>query len=570
MCFAELSSIYAKSGGIYEYSKKAFGDFIGFLTGWTGWIVANIAIAMLVTGGIEYLSSIIELSYFTKITIAVSFVLFINYVNLRGIDVSAKMLMIFASITLTVVISIIILGSGHVNIGYLKPFFVYPNIKILASVFLVMETFFGWESITYLSEETKNPKKIIPIAMIISTTVIATLAVLMAFVSLTVVPWQELGKSTAPMTLVLSKIIGSKYAPYISGLIFFNIMGTASAWIIVTPRLIYAMAKDKMLPEVLSEVHKKYRVPHIAILFQTIITCFVLLSGSFRLLLGVVVPLALFMYITVIFAVPKLRIDKPKIKRAFKVPFPFIIPILITSVLIFSMLLGSSLSEILLGLVFVALGIPLYIIAVLGYHTKFIKWFNNNLAWLTYRTYNFFVLKHIEPHILNYLSDPTVERIADIGCGIGGLTHQIAKKVIPLHGAVYGIDFAEKEIEIAKWHQEIRGVKNIEYHVADIYKVLESKELKRKLKKLDAVIGIGVLQYLPDVDKALKIVNRMLKKKGKIYFVDYDYIGKLFEKSWIEHDDKIIEMFSKAGFKVKIWRQKRLLWQYVHIYGYKK
>lgn len=180
------------------------------------------------------------------------------------------------------------------------------------------------------------------------------------------------------------------------------------------------------------------------------------------------------------------------------------------------------------------------------------------------------ILNNIMPHLTNYLSDPTIERIVDFGCGVGHLTHQLAKRIIPLDGEAYGVDFSEKEIKLARHHKELRDVQNLHFYVADLYNLKENKEANKKLKHLDGAVGIGLLQYLPDLNGFLKEVRRRLRKKGKIYFIDYDYPGKLFEKPWIEHDDWIKEIFEKEGFKVHIWRQRTLFWQYVHIYGYKK
>ena len=569
-CFAELVALFPKSGGIYEYSKKVFGDFVGFLIGWTGWVVSNVAIAMLIVGGLNYLTSIYPMGYLVQMLLAFAFLIFVNYVSFRGIDLSAKLLLIFATITLFVVITYLIVGLPSANPSNLYPFFTKPKYTIFIAVFLILETFFGWENATYLAEETKRPREIIPKALILSTIIISILAIGVVFVSLTTVPLNEFTQTSAPVAFVLQRLLGEKYASIILGFIFLNIMGTAASWIITTPRLIYAMARDKMLPESLSEVHPKFKTPYKAIIFQTLVTGLLLLSGSFRLLLGVVVPLAILMYSVVILAVPKLRFTKPHLKRKFKMPFGEILPILVVLALFASMFLGTSIEEILLGLVLILLGIPLYLIAVLGYHKKIIKWFSDRIAWISYVTYNYFTLKYVEPHIVNFLSDPSVFTVADIGCGVGVLTRRLAEKAIPLEGKVYGIDFSEKEIAIAKKRKEEEDVRNLEYFCADLYNLKENKEANRRLKKLDAVIGIGILQYLPDVIKALKIIHRRVRKGGKIYFVDYDYIGKLFEKPWIEHDDEIIKMFEKAGFKVRIWRQKRLLWQYVHIYGYKK
>jgi ubiquinone/menaquinone biosynthesis C-methylase UbiE len=216
------------------------------------------------------------------------------------------------------------------------------------------------------------------------------------------------------------------------------------------------------------------------------------------------------------------------------------------------------------------LGIPLYLIGSLGYRKEIIHFFSDALAKLTYWTYGAFVEQAAMVHLLDYMDDVTVSKVFDIGCGIGRFTNKIAKHCIPVSGKIYGIDFSKKELEIARRYAEENDVKNVEFIEADLYNFKRNKEVSKKLRHLDAAVGIGVLQYLNDPEKVLKEVSGRLRHGAKVYFIDYDYFSHIFDKPWIEKNDEIRKMFSDAGFNVKIWRQKRLLWTYVHIYGTKR
>ncbi|MDP6845838.1 MAG: amino acid permease, partial [Candidatus Nanoarchaeia archaeon] len=87
-CFAELVGMFPKAGGVYEYTKQAFGEFGGFMVGWIAWIVANVTIAMLSIGCLEYLAVFIDMSHITKTIIALFIVALVNFVSFRGIDLS--------------------------------------------------------------------------------------------------------------------------------------------------------------------------------------------------------------------------------------------------------------------------------------------------------------------------------------------------------------------------------------------------------------------------------------------------------------------------------------------------
>lgn len=589
-CFAELSGMFPKAGGVYEYSRRSFGGFIGFAVGWAAWIVSNLAIAMLTIAGVQFLSLLIPISAAVQIAIALLFVLVFNFISYRGIEISGKMLLVFSMITIIVVIMVIIGAIPSVNINNIKPFFIFGQSSIFIALFLVMETFFGWEAITFLSEETKDAKKVMPKVMIISTILVTIFVLITVFVSMTAVPWYKLSygnvnsledyyaKSAAGTLQSQPLAIIAATTNFFSGpmitvmviLAFLNVIGSAAAWIISTPRLIFAMAREGDLPAGLSYIHPKYNTPYYAIAFQTVITILVLLSDSYELLLQVGVPLAVIMYSFVILSVPRLRIEYPTMKRTFKLPFPRLLTAIAVIMLILMTIFGSSWKNIVLGASLFLLGIPLYFIGSLGYRKEIIKRFSNLLAKPTYLTYKSLVEKPVMDHILNYLCDVTVTRIVDVGCGIGRFTNKIAKHCAPVSGKVYGIDFSKKELEIARKYAEQNDVKNVEFIEADLYNLKKNNEVNKKLRNLDAAVGIGVLQYLKYPEKVLKEISSRLRKGAKIYFIDYDYFSHIFDKPWIEKNEEIRKMFVRAGFDVKIWRQKRLLWTYVHIYGTKR
>jgi len=571
LVFAELSSIYPKAGGVYEYSKRAFGNEVGFFVGWISWVVSNIVIAMLVVGSLDYLKILFPISDTIKLVSAISFVVFFNYVSFRGIEISGKILLAFSLITLSVLCLIGFSGSTAINLKNFSDISLTKStvFPIVIAMFYAIETFFGWESISFLSEETKNPKKNIPKALFIGTLVISALVMFVIFVSLASVPAKELGSSSYPLLLVASKFFSEKVVRLISILVVLTIMGGAASWIITTPRLIYAMSRDRVLPESFSKVHKKYNTPYTAIILQACITILVIASGSYKFLLDVALPLAIVMYSIVILSVVKLRIEKPKLKRTFKVPFGKILPILLVALLMGALIISSTLHSIILGFILVLLGIPLYIIASLGYHEKIIKYFSDIFAEIHYWANRFMIEKDIVEHILNYLSDVTVERVLDLGCGVGVVTNRIAREVIPPNGKVYGVDFSKRALRIAKKIAESRDIKNVEFIHENFYNLSKNKKVNKKLRKLDAVVGVGVLGYIDRLEFILKEIRKRLRKGGKIYFVDYDYPGHFLDKPLIEDNEEIYNLFEKFGFKIRVWRQKKLFWTYVHIYGEK-
>ena len=572
LVFAELASIYPKAGGVYEYTKRAFGKPMGFCVGWISWVISNIVIAMLVVGALDYISVIFPIQHATKILLAVGIVVLFNFISFRGIEISGKMLLGFSLITMSVLFVVIFSGSSTFDLSNFsgKSFGGIPLIApIMIGMFYAIETFFGWESIAFLSEETKNPKKNIPKALMVGTIIVSIIVILVVIAALGSVSAEELGASNYSLLLVVSNFFDPQIVKVISFFTVLTITGSAASWIITTPRLIYAMSRDKVLPESFSMVHKKYRTPHYAIFLQTVITLLIIGSGSYKFLLDVALPLVIFMYSIVILSIVKLRKDFPKLKRTFKVPVPILVTSGLVMFLIGTVAISTTLQSIVLGIVLVILGVPLYIIASLGYHEKIIRKISDWFAEVSYMVNKSAIEKDISEHITNYLSDITVDKVLDLGCGVGVVTNKIAQEVISPDGKVYGIDFSKRQLKIAEKIARSKDIKNVEYIHKNFYKISKSKKLDAKLKNLDGVVGVGVLGYIDRLEFILGEIRNRLRKGGKIYFVDYDYPGHLLDKPLIEDNELIYKLFNKMGFKVKIWRQKGLLWTYVHIYGEK-
>ena len=132
MCFGELVSMFPKAGGVYEYSKQAYGRFTSFLVGWITLIAGNVTIAMLIVGAIQYL-----LPYnlpVQKAVLSLFFILVFNYIAFRGMKTSSFMLVTFSIITLTAAFSLIIPGLFKLEPANFTPFFVFP----VSSIFITL------------------------------------------------------------------------------------------------------------------------------------------------------------------------------------------------------------------------------------------------------------------------------------------------------------------------------------------------------------------------------------------------------------------------------------------------
>ena len=572
MYFAELSSMYPKAGGIYEFSKHAYNRFFSFLIGWIGWLVGNLTTALLVVAAIDYIIPGPS-HYILKITASSALIIILNLVAYFGIEASAYMLIIFAIITLSVLLTIIFPGLFKINSSNYSPFFEFGLTPIFVTIFFIAESFFGWESTTYLAEETQNPQKVIPKALVIGTVIVGVLGILLTIVSLGILPWKVLATSSVPLSDVAKQIHGSIGMRIINFGIFIALIGSAAGSIITIPRLLLALSRDKLFIAQLSGIHHKFKTPHRAIIFQTIVSLLVLgmTLGNYKVLLSLLTPLGLVMYFFVVLSVPVLRNKEPNIKREFKVPFEKIGSVILMAFLVVIILAwiiqdpSDAINTIKLELSLIFVGVPIYLLLKLYYDPDAIIKINDALAYVTLLTERIILPKGIREEILKLLGNVKGKKVLEFGCSVGTLTMNLAEAVNP-NGRLYATDLSKKELLITK----NRLLKKGHLHVVVIHDEHQINRVHPSIPHVDAIVSIGMMGYLQDVKKVLKEMRDLLPYGGKIVFVDYaDFFKIIPNVAWLSNDSTIDKIFRDAGFSVFVIRKKGLFWNYVYVYGIK-
>jgi len=554
--FAELVSMFPKAGGTYEFVKQSFGEVPSFLIGWLSWIIANITTSMLIVGAIYYLLP--GASFSVSLGLSLFFILIFNFINYRGIKQSSKMVLIFGIITITILMILILPGIFYIDTANYSPFFVFPSSAIFLAIFFIAETYFGWETITFLAEEVKDARRILPKALVLATLVISLIAIALTTVSLGVVNWQVFSTQKAPLASLAAAIFGTDIAKILSVIIFIPIIGTAASWIISSPRLLFAMSRDKVFISSIRKIHTKYGTPHVAILFQTVMAIAITLIalGSYTYLLALLIPLVLITYSVILACVIKLRISKPKTKRYFKAPFGKIGPAIIILFNFYLLYLWvtheSALNMIFIAIALILLGLPAYIIIKLQTDRKFIEKFFDRIG-LVFDIYVLRILirgKHRDKIIknINIKSDHIV---LDYGCAQGLNTRKVAK----LCDKVVAADISAKQLK--KAIKKTPDIPNIIY-----LKLSRAAPFKRSM--FDRIIAVVSINYFVRPEKELKKLHSSLKRGGKAGFLALIAPG-ITTHPFLKHDRMIKTIFKEAGFKNTRVERKGKLIQYIYI-----
>jgi APA family basic amino acid/polyamine antiporter len=364
LSYAELSSIYPVDAAEYTYTEKSFGRGLAFFIGYLVIFSAIISSATVAVGFAGYFTSLFELENLVMIAIIV--IIAFSILNYRSIKESAWANIFFTAMEVIGLIIILVLGINKIgNVDYLKMPFEFDG--VLKSAALVFFAFIGFESVAKLSEECKNPRKTIPKALLLSIMITTVIYVLVAIAAVSIVDWQTLAQSKAPLATVAASVLGNKAFVALSVIALFSTANTVLISLIAGSRALYGVSKNYRLLKPFSKVHKKRRTPHIAIfavMAASILFCFIEDIG----LIAELTNFTLFLTFAIInLALIASRYKYPDIKRPFKVPvnikkfavvpfFGFLTCIALTAQLNMWIILGGS--------ALAAAGIILYLIVI--------------------------------------------------------------------------------------------------------------------------------------------------------------------------------------------------------------
>lgn len=315
LSYAELTSKLPFDAAEYVFTKKAFNNkSFSFGIGWLKIITLTIAMAAVSLGFGHYLSEIIPVHFLIGALIILALAVLINVLSVKG---TMEFGSFFVLLTVIGLVLIVVSGAGHIgSVDYLDFTFGWEGVFTAAA--LIFFAFLGFEDIGSLGEETKNPQKVLPQAIIISVLVSTVLYGLVSLVAISVVPWNQLDGGSS-LSQVAGVTMGSAGSMVIS---FIALAATASTVIILlfsVSRMIFGMAERKSLPPLFMRLSKK-RIPYVAVLFVGAMTIGFILLKDLKFIASITDFGALFTFTVVNFSVIVLRYKHPEIKGKFRMP----------------------------------------------------------------------------------------------------------------------------------------------------------------------------------------------------------------------------------------------------------
>jgi APA family basic amino acid/polyamine antiporter len=333
LTYSELACMFPVAGSTYSYSYVAFGEVIAWIIGWdlmleylvsasavaSGW--SGIFMGLLDSAGLKLPKALLTTPLAGGIIDlpAVIITLLITWVLYIGIRESAKINNIIVVIKVAVILLFIVLGVRHVSLANLKPLMPFGWKGVMAGAAIIFFAYIGFDAVSTAAEETKNPKRDVPLGLMLCLGVVIVLYVAVAFVLTGIVPFKEIVVDNALPGALASIGIRWGGALVATGAII-GMVSTLLVTLYGQIRIFMVMARDGLLPAAFSKIHPKHRTPHICTWITGVATA--LIAGLFPL--PMIINLCnigtLFAFVLVSIGVILLRKTRPEVERKFKTP----------------------------------------------------------------------------------------------------------------------------------------------------------------------------------------------------------------------------------------------------------
>jgi len=391
LTYAELGAAMPDAGGQYVYLREAYGPLFGFLFGWklflvnmTGSIAAlGVAFAVyfgyffpalstqntLFSTGMSIGDTEISLSLSAGQVVAVLAILLFSAFNYIGVTFGKLVQNVLTVTKITTIIIIIvfglIVGLGNPIELQLAPAgmdFTQILVGFGLALIAISWAFDGWNNINYVAGEIKNPKRNLPLTLLMGTVGISILYLLMNVVYVLSLPISEMSGVVRIAETSATALFGATAAQLISVAVIVAVLGALNGAIFAGARVYYAMAKDRLFFRRVGNLHPRFQTPAFAILIQALWSCVLALTGTFEQLFTYAMFIGVLFWVIAAAAVFTLRRKNPALPRPYKTwgypVTPLIFIIALSGVLINTLIVRPV--ESFIGLAFTALGIPVF------------------------------------------------------------------------------------------------------------------------------------------------------------------------------------------------------------------
>ena len=384
LTYAELGALFPRAGGMYHFLKEAYGTFWGFLYGWACFlIIMSGGIAALAVAFGEYLGSFVPLFSTRNVlfslpvgdwawsvsggqlaaVLAILLLTAVNYLGVReGVGVQ-NFLTVFRIGSIIVFVGLAWFAEAPAAVSVVSPL---PEVNLLAAIgvgmIAALWTYDGWYGPTFSAGEMRDPQRTLPFGLIWGTVIVMVLYALINIVYLRVLPLDVMAETPRIAETAATALFGAGGGKLMSFAVLVSTFGCLSATILYSSRIYLPMARDGVFFRGLAAVHPRFHIPGRSLWAQSLWAVVLALSGTYEQLYTYVIFAGLLFHVATAGAVIVLRRNRPGLERPYRVfGYPWVPMLFILgSFLLLANTLVEKPVESLIGLFFIAAGLPAY------------------------------------------------------------------------------------------------------------------------------------------------------------------------------------------------------------------
>lgn len=321
LCFAEVSSRFDATGGMYLYAREAFGPVVGFEVGWLYWIVRVATYAANCNAFLIYLSFFYPQANEGYLRIALICLILIpmtaiNYIGVRQSIILTNIFTVGKILPLLLFVAVGVFFIESANFSFASS----PSYSdFSAAVLFLIYAYVGFEAAVIPAGESKDPKRDLPFALFVAVGFCTLLYILIQAVAIGTLP--GLASSKTPLADAAGTFLGSIGAAFIAIGALVSILGNLNGGFLAASRLPYAMAEQNELPQLIGKTHAKFRTPYISIIITAAAILALTIYSTFFTAVAIATVTRLLVYATTCLALPVFRRRGNVGEAKFRAPF---------------------------------------------------------------------------------------------------------------------------------------------------------------------------------------------------------------------------------------------------------
>jgi basic amino acid/polyamine antiporter, APA family len=373
VCVTELGTIFPEAGGWYIYARRAFGDYGGFVVGWSNWIAFCTALAFLATAFGDYLRALLPNIAASDKTVGVIVLLLFSFLQWFGLRFGSgiqKLISFIQAIAFLILVAACFLAhvtptGVSADSGELKTPATWSAmfVAFVLALQAVIFTYDGWYTAIYFAEEDVDPVRNLPRSMIGSVLGVMAFYILIICALLYVLPLAQLAGSQLAAADAAQVIFGRYGKLFITAISIVSILSVINSTILVNSRILFAMSRDRLFLQQATAVNSG-GTPTLALAFTTIATILLIVSGTVDRLLAITTFFFVVMYGSGFLSLIILRKRMPELARPFKAwLYPWSAFVVLAISIFF--VLGTIISDVInsvYGLLMLVASYPAYLI----------------------------------------------------------------------------------------------------------------------------------------------------------------------------------------------------------------